>query len=339
MAGRRASVKDVAVHAGVSVGTVSNVLNRPDAVAPATRERVEEAMRALNFIRNASAHQLRAGYSRTVGVIVLDLRNPFYTELARGIEDRLAVDNNTLMLCSSDEDPAREERFMRLFAEQGVRGLLVTPFETTRERLGKFQKLGIPTVLLDSASTRLPSVGMDNVSGARQAVDHLLRNGHRRIGLIMGPETIDQVSDRVTGATRAVTDLGLDPRSVLIRTEDTALDADGGQRCLRALLDSPAAAGMTAVMCINDIVALGAMRELRLRGLRIPQDIAVIGYDDVMFASELMTPLTSVRQPMRELGWAAVDLLLTNPSAPQHIEFVPELIVRASSDYVRPGSR
>ncbi|MGB2766998.1 MAG: LacI family DNA-binding transcriptional regulator, partial [Propionicimonas sp.] len=135
MAKQRASVKDVAQRAGVSVGTVSNVLNRPETVTERTRQRVETAMADLNFMRNASARQLRAGVSTTVGAILTDLGNPFYTEIARGIEDRLAVDGHALMVCSTDEDPQREARFVRQFAEQGVRGILVTPMLSTPDRL------------------------------------------------------------------------------------------------------------------------------------------------------------------------------------------------------------
>lgn len=335
MSKERASVKDVAVRAGVSVGTVSNVLNRPDSVTPATRQKVETAMAELNFLRNASARQLRAGVSNTVGAILMDLGNPFYTELARGIEDRLAQSDNTLMICSSDEDPRREGRYLRLFAEQGVRGVLITPMGTTRERLRQLKSLGIPSVLLDSKSSRHASVGVDNVSGARQAVRHLLEMGHRRIAFINGPDKLQQARHRLKGAMEAVTAFGFDPAQVLIVITLPAMTADDGQRGLSDALG--ATPPPTAVFCINDVVALGAMRELRRRGLAIPQDMAVVGYDDVSFASELITPLSSVRQPMRELGWAAADMLLANPDSSSHRLFRPELIIRASSDYHRPA--
>lgn len=315
------------------MGTVSNVLNRPDSVTPATRQKVETAMAELSFLRNASARQLRAGVSNTVGAIVIDLGNPFYTELARGIEDRLAVDDHTLMLCSSDEDPRREARYVRLLAEQGVRGILITPMSTTKERLRQLQDLGIPSVLLDSKSTRHASVGVDNISGGRQAVRHLLEMGHRRIAFLNGPEKLQQCRHRLKGAVEAVTAFGLDPHEALSVVTLPAMTADDGQRGMaEALAASPPP---TAVFCINDIVALGAMRELRSRGLAIPGDMAVVGYDDVAFASELMTPLTSVRQPMRQLGWAAADILLSHPDKATHALFRPELIVRASSDLVR----
>lgn len=330
MTPQRASVKDVAAAAGVSVGTVSNVLNRPDSVAEKTRVKVEQAMVDLNFHRNASARQLRAGVSRTVGAIVMDLGNPFYTELARGIEDRLAVDDHTLILCSSDEDPRREARFLRLLAEQGVRGVLVTPMSTTKDRLAALRRLGIPSVLMDSSSRDHASVSVDHVSGGRQAVAHLLSQGHRRILFLAAPEELQQTRHRLQGAVDAVGAAGLDAAEVLTVINLPAQSANEGQAGLVRALES--GWEPTAVFCMNDIVALGAMRELRRRGLSVPTDMAVVGYDDLYFAAELMTPLTSVRQPMRQLGWAAADLLLTDTP---HALFEPELIVRGSSDLRR----
>jgi LacI family transcriptional regulator len=329
MTAQRASVKDVALLAGVSVGTVSNVLNRPESVTDKTRTRVEQAMAQLNFHRNASARQLRAGVSRTVGVIVMDVGNPYYTELARGIEDRLAADDHTLILCSSDDDPRREARFLRLLAEQGVRGVLVTPMATTLERLGDLRRLGIPSVLMDSSSRHHTSVGVDHVSGGRQAISHLLQQGHRRILFVAGAADLQQTRHRLRGAIEAIQAAGLDPVDVLQVVNLTNLTANDGQRALAEVLDADRPAP-TAVFAINDIVALGVMRELRLRRLSIPRDVAVVGYDDLYFASELMTPLSSVRQPMRQLGWAAADLLLTDHP---HSLFEPELVVRASSDF------
>ena len=328
MAGR-AGVKAVAERAGVSGGTVSNVLNRPDAVAEETRRKVEAAMVELNFVRNASARQLRAGQSMAVAAIVLDLRNPFYTGVARGIEDRLLSDDLMLMVASSDEDPKRERTWLRLFAEQGVRGLLVTPSKETGQHLGQLAQLGIPAVLLDSRSSTVASVGVDSVSGGRQAVRHLLELGHRRIAHLSGPAHLEQARERLQGAREAVVEAGLDPEEVLVVRHLPVMTADAGQEAFIAIMDGPRPP--TAFFCINDIVALGVMRECRLRRLEMPRDVAVVGYDDVAFASELMTPLTSVRQPMHHLGWTAADLLLAGADAGRHELFRPELVVRESS--------
>lgn len=330
MSKERASIKDVAELAGVSVGTVSNVLNRPETVSDRTRTKVEAAMAELRFLRNASARQLRAGVSTTVGAVLLDLGNPFYTEIARGIEDRLAIEGLTLMLCSSDEDTQREANFLRQFAEHGVRGMLVTPLATTAERLLELRELGIPSVLIDATDDILPTVRVDHVSGGRQAVTHLLERGHRRILFLGDDEHLQQARHRLRGAVEAVTVAGLSPAEVLVTQSLTSLDAAAGETAILAALE---AAGPlpTAVFCINDMVALGVLRALRRRGLGVPDDMAIVGYDDLYWAGELATPLSSVRQPMRQLGWAAADLLLGDSRPEASTVFAPELVVRASS--------
>lgn len=329
MSKERASVKDVAELAGVSVGTVSNVLNRPETVSERTRTKVESAMAELRFLRNASARQLRAGVSTTVGAVLLDLGNPFYTEIARGIEDRLAVDGLTLMLCSSDEDPQREAAFLRQFAEQGVRGMLVTPTTATAERLLDLRELGIGSVLIDATNDALPAVRVDHVSGGRQAVAHLLARGHRRILFLGDDLKLQQARHRLRGAVEAVVEAGLPPAEVLVTQRLVSLDAAGGEEAILTVLEAEGPRP-TAVFCINDMVALGVLRVLRRRGIGVPDEIAIVGYDDLYWAGELATPLSSVRQPMRELGWAAADLLLDNSGTPGRV-FEPELVVRASS--------
>lgn len=328
----RASIKDVARVAGVSVGTVSNVLNRPDFVSEATRQRVVDAMTELGFVRNATARQLRAGHSQTVGVVVLDLANPFYTGIVRGIEDRLAQDNHLLMLCSSDEDPERETRYLRQFAEQGVRGILITPFGTSSDGFDRLTDLSIPVVLLDTHTPDLACVSVDNVKGARLAVAHLLAMGHRRIALLNGPMEIQQCRDRSAGTNAAVYEAGLDPSEIVMEIGLSELTGDAGADAMRAILDGPGPIP-TGIFCVNDIVALGVLRVLRERDIQVPEQIAVVGYDDVPIIKELRTPLTSVRQPMYDIGWNAADLLLTGTV--KQVRFSPELVVRASSDYQR----
>lgn len=329
----RASVNDVARVARVSLGTVSNVLNRPERVSPETRARVEQAIASLNYIRNGSARQLRAGTITTVGAIVLDIANPFFTEVARGIEDRLAEEDHTLMLASSDEHHAREARYVRLFEEHGVLGILVTPAGPDIEHLLALRDRGVGVVLLDRTSPdpTLPSVAVDDVAGAAMAVEHLLTNGHTRIGFINGPVTIKQCADRRAGVLRAIRSAGL-PDAAVTELTASALNALGGETCTEELLALPTPP--TAIFCVNDLTALGAMRALRECGLAIPDAMAVVGYDDVNFASMLATPLTSVRQPTYQLGHVAADLLLRGARSgqpAQQVEFQPSLIIRASS--------
>ncbi|WP_265520430.1 LacI family DNA-binding transcriptional regulator [Oerskovia flava] len=330
---RRASINDVARLAEVSVGTVSNVLNRPDRVSPTTRERVVAAIAELSFVPNGSARQLRAGTITTVGAIVLDIANPFFTDVARGIEDRLTQDDYTLMLANSEEDPEREQRYLRLFEEHGVQGVMVVPSDERIDHLLALRARGVNVVLLDRSSPLddLSSVAVDDVSGGELAARHLLEQGHTRIAFLNGPHAIRQCVERHTGVVRALEAAGLDPAEALVEITVPSLNADGGEAGTRELLAS--ADHPSAIFCVNDLTALGALRTLRHEGVRVPDDVAVVGYDDVTFAAELGTPLTSVRQPTHALGFRAADLLLAAAAgAPaEQVLFQPELVVRASS--------
>ncbi len=332
---RRASITDVARRAGVAVATVSNVLNRPERVSAATRERVEAAIADLCFMRNASARRLRAGSIPTIGAVVLDIANPFFTEVARGVEDRLAADDYTLMLASSDGDPEREARYLRLFESHGVAGVLVTPAGDDLAAILAARERGLEVVLLDATSPALPSVGVDDVRGAAMAIEHLLSLGHRRIGFVNGPDTLRQATDRRAGVHAALAAAGLHPADALVEVRIDRLDATGGEAGLAALLDGPRP---TAVLCVNDLVAVGVLRALHRRGLAVPDDMALVGYDDVLVVAEPLVPLTSVRRPTRELGRRAADLLLCPPGGPQRVLFEPELVVRASTAGVSAGA-
>ncbi|NTW41427.1 MAG: LacI family transcriptional regulator [Cellulomonadaceae bacterium] len=333
---RRSSITDVARLAGVAVGTVSNVLNRPDVVAPATRERVLAAIADLSFVPNGVARQLRAGTITTVGAILLDIRNPFFTEVARGVEDRLTLDDHTLMLASSDDDPLREAKYLRLFEEHGVVGLLVVPVSADHALLTQVHSRGVKVVLLDVPSSHegISSVSVDDVAGGAMAAEHLLGRGHRALTFLNGPHTIRQCADRRAGVDAAVLAAGLDPAEVVHEVTLSTLDASGGDRAMRALLDATDGVPPAAVFCVNDLVAVGVQRVLRsLGGTALLERTAVIGYDDIDIASELAVPLTSVRQPTHEMGYRAADLLLDRVvDAPaEHVVFQPELVVRASS--------
>ncbi len=338
--GARAGIRDVARAAGVSISTVSNVLNKPEMVATATRERVEAIARELGYVPNASARHLRAGGNRCVGAVFLDLANPYYTELARGMEDRLAQDDCLLIVCSSDKDPAREQRYLKMLREQGVQAILVTPAEDDLRELEEFGR-GTPVVLLDRPrpSTSMCSVHVDDVAGGALATRHLLTQGHRRIAFINGPHSIHACADRAEGMRTALEGAGLNADETLVEVTTALLNADGGEAALGPILADKNPP--TAVFCVNDLVALGVIRGLRRSGVRIPDDVAVIGYDDVEFASMLATPLTSIRQPQYQLGRAAAELLLAETAGHtehQHrdVLFQPELVVRETS---RPSRR
>lgn len=331
---RRAAIKDVARLAGVAVGTVSNVLNRPESVGATTRALVEDAILKLDYVPNPTARQLRSGEIKTIGAVVLNLANPFFTDIARGVEDRLAQDSFTLMMASSDESLEREQRYLDLFVSHGVRGVLVTPSGTDLAHLRRLQHRGADVVLLDHFSTEMPSVGVDDVVGGALAAAHLLDGGRDRIAFLNGPLTVRQCASRRDGLVRTLLERGLDAGTSLTEiTLPPPLDTAVAARATHELLDGPGPAP-TGIFCINDVVAMGVLRALRDRGVDVPGDIAVVGYDDVDFASMLATPLTSVRQPTRRLGWTAADLMLRGAEGgDQHQEFAPELVVRASTGW------
>ena len=225
------SIREVAAHAGVSVATVSNVLNRPDIVARPTRDRVNASIRELGFVRNESARQLRAGRSRTIGLVVLDVANPFFTDLARGVEDEASKAGLAVILCNSDDQERKEKRYLELLEEHRVQGVLITPVVGAGSRLARLQRRGTPVVLVDSRSPSRGqcSVAVDDVLGGDLAVSHLLDVGHRHIAYTSGPRTIRQVADRYEGALRAFARAGR-PAGDLHVIDVGALNVAAGQK-------------------------------------------------------------------------------------------------------------
>jgi LacI family transcriptional regulator len=321
------SIKEVAHRAGVSVGTVSNVLNRPWIVAPATRQRVQDSIDALGFVRNEAARHLRAGRSRTVGLVVLDVANPFFTDLAEGAE-ALAYEHDTVvMLCNSKTDPVREGHHLDQLEQQRVLGILITPFDSSDPRLTALVARGTPVVLVDRTADRgLCSVSVDDQLGGRLAGNHLIESF-----------SMQQVADRMAGVTAVVeqaanVDLQLFEVDVMGVVEGRAI----GEK----IAAMPPRSRPTAAFLANDLLAMGFLQAMAVAGLRVPQDMAIIGYDDIDFARAAAVPLSSVRQPAELLGRSAMELLQEEVEAAdrhrhRQVIFQPDLIVRESSDYKR----
>jgi LacI family transcriptional regulator len=331
------SVKDVAALAGVSLGTVSNVLNRPDIVSDRTRARVDAAIDKLGFVRNEGARALRAGRSNTIAYVLLDAANPFFTDVARGVEAAASVKESGVYLCDSRSDPAREHHYLDLLEQQRVRGVLVTPVDPSSDRLAQLPRRGTPLVLVDRVAPLhdLCSVSVDDVLGGELASAHLLDSGHERIAFIGGPMSIGQVTDRLAGARRGLATAGRDPDDLVV-LESAALTIGEGREAGAKLAGLPASRRPTAAFCANDLLALGLLQQAVQLGLRVPDDLAIVGYDDIEFAGAAAVPLTSVRQPRERLGLTAAQLLLEEGAGDaghehQQIEFEPELVVRAST--------
>jgi LacI family transcriptional regulator len=326
----RVSVKQVAAHAGVSLGTVSNVLNRPERVREETRDRVLAAIKELGFVRNDAARQLRAGSSRSIGLLVLDTTNPFFMALARGADRAALRHGYTLLLGNTDESAEREGAYLDLFQQQQVAGTLITPVSTSDEHLKTLTARGLPTVLVDQSPGEirgLSAVSVDDRLGARLAVEHLLSLGRDHLVFLGGPSSIPQVRDRTEGARAAVDAAqGVDLR--IVNTEHLTIE-DGFEAGLELLKDTPP----DAVFAANDLLAIGFMRAVQAHGeFSIPEDIAVVGYDDIPYAPMLQIPLTSIHQPAEQLGEAAVEMLLGGGLGDDpHETFEPQLVIRSST--------
>ena len=320
-------IKDVAALAGVSVGTVSNVLNRPAGVSAANRDRVQTAIEELGFVRNSSASQLRAGRSSVLGLVVLDIGNPFFTDVARGVEQVAAEQGMSVLLCNSDGSPDRESGHLQFLEEQRVDGVLVTPVGGDLSRLTRLRTRGTPVVLVDEAAgPGHCSVAVDDRAGGEAAGRHLRAAGRRRVVYVTGPDTIRQCADRGAGLR-----LGVGGRTAPRRVEIAALNGEAGHAAVPEVVTHRP----DAVFCANDVVALGVLRGLLEAGVRVPDDVALVGYDDIQFAVTAAVPLTTVRQPALELGRTAGRLLLGEIAADgshhhENVVFQPELVVRRS---------
>jgi LacI family transcriptional regulator len=331
------SVRDVAALAGVSVGTVSNVLNRPDKVAPSTVGRVQLAIQKLGFVRNDAARQLRAGRSRAIGLVVLDVGNPFFTELARGAEDHAADAGYSIILGNSDEKADRESAYLDLFEEQRVHGVLISPYGDVVPRLRRLRDRSIRAVLVDrmSADTSFSSVSVDDIAGGAMAVEHLLALGRRRIAYVGGPFEIRQVADRLEGARQAV---ARQADATLEVIPAAALSVLEGREAGEGIVARPPHERPDALFAANDLIATGLLQALFMQGtIAVPDEIALIGYDDIGFASAAVVPLSSIRQPSRLMGETAVQILLDEAEdpdlAPRQVVYQPELVVRASTGF------
>ncbi|MDQ7993198.1 MAG: LacI family DNA-binding transcriptional regulator [Propionicimonas sp.] len=339
---RRANVsmKDVAALARVSVGTVSNVLNSPDLVAEATRERVLLAIEKLGWVRNESARQLRVGHSRSVGMVVMDIANPFFADVVRGAEDVLYDKDYSVHIGNSDQRPDREATLLDHFQQHRVRGLLFAPIGASAQLAVPLRQRGIPVVLVDRAVgvADFCSVGIDDVEGGRIAIAHLLEQGHRRLAFVGGPSSLTQVADRRRGAELA---LQLVPEASMLAVSTPFLDVESGARAASELLMLPDGERPTAVFAANDLLAIGLLQGFVLAGVKVPKEIAIIGYDDIAFAAAAAVPLSSVRQPRTLLGAEAAELLCEEirasesdePHEHRAVRMTPELVVRRSSAY------
>jgi LacI family transcriptional regulator len=318
---------------------VSNVLNDPLVVSETTRDRVLEAIRDTGFVRNTAARQLRGARSKVVGVVVLDSSNPFFMEMIRGAEDTLRPEGYVLISCSTDESFEREAMYLRLLEEHRVDGILITPATSSISHLEAFLPSEISVVLVDRRAEggEFCSVTVDDVRGGEIAVDYLVESGHRKIAFINGPESIRQCHDRREGVLRSIGRAqsgSLGDTVALKELYVSSLTIGAGETAARAMIEDRY--DVTAVLCANDLVAIGVLREYLALGIEVPKQFSLVGYDDITFSAMLSPSLTSVHQPQYELGATAAQLLLDELKDPhghthREVNFTPTLRIRESS--------
>ena len=312
----RVTISEVARLAHVSVGTVSNVLNNPSTVAAPTRSRVLEAIDKTGFVRSKAAHQLRVGKSLTVGIVVLDIANPFFAEMVRGAERVLRDKGYVLMVCSSDESTDLERQYLRVLEEYRVDGLLITPAERSLEGLAVLAARGIPTVLLDrhGETNSLCSATVDDVRGGELAAGHLFDLGHETIAFVNGPSSIRQCADRREGAKRALRRARRRGAATLREITVAALAVDQGEKAVAALLRRRR--GRPRSCAPTTCSRSGVLRGLAANGIAVPEEMAVVGYDDVTFASMLSPPSPRSGSPSTSSGQPRLSCCSKRPWAP-----------------------
>jgi LacI family transcriptional regulator len=319
-----ATIRDVASRAGVSVTTVSHVVNTTRPVSAAVRARVDEAIRTLGYVPSAVARSLKSNTTRTLGMLIPNSSNPYFAEIVRAVEDRCFASGYALILCNTDDAPERQSVYLTVLAERRIDGLIVVSTGDDDALVAQLHGLKMPTVLLDR---EIGDPGCDMVEtahkeGALLAVRHLLALGHRRIACIAGPAHVIAGEQRVEGWREA-------------------LAAAGGYEALRAILDDEpdAMRRPSAVFVCNDLMAIGALRAAHERAVRVPEDLSLVGFDDIELAAYTSPPLTTVAQPKERIGALAVDLLIERLSGRRHearkVMLQPELRVRASTATAR----
>ena len=305
------TIADVARRAGVSTATVSRVLSGVGRASPATHARVEAAARDLGFRPSDVARSLKRRSTLTLGLIVTDIENPYFPQLVKAVEDAAIGEGYAILLCNADEDPEREASYLDLLVERRVDGLIVAA-STIGSRQGEWlANAPLPAVLVNTAApgSGLPTIMSDNRGGGAAAARHLLGLGHRRFGYLMPPPRNLDAPDRLAGVRDALDAAGLavDGADSALLIGNGAPTVTGGETAMTALL--ALASRPTAIVAYNDLMAIGAMRALRSGGLRVPEDVSLVGFDDVAFAAYVEPALTTLRQETAEMGrWAVATL-------------------------------
>lgn len=326
-----ASIKDVARHANVSISTVSHVVNRTRFVSEKARTDVEAAIRALDYVPSAVARSLKSNTTKTLGMLIPNCSNPYFAEIVRSVEDHCFASGYTLILCNTDDAPRRQSVYLQVLAEKRVDGLIIISTGETSDLHDLLQGLTTPTVLLDREVTHVHCdlVETAHLQGGQMATEHLVALGHQRIACIGGPADLSPSAQRIQGWRNALAAAEL-VDDLLWHSDFTS---QGGFNAMQEILQS--GHRPSAVFVCNDLMGIGALSAAHEAGLRIPQDLSVIGFDDIELARFTSPPLTTIVQPKQRIGQLAVDMLLERIQGgrleAKQMLLQPELVVRAST--------
>jgi len=327
-------MRDVAERAGVSVATVSHVINQTRPVSDELRRRVLAAMDELGYHPNALARSLRQKRTSTLGLIIPDTNNPYFAEVARGVEQVAFERDFTVILCHSDYNPERELQYVDVLYAKRAAGVIWIPATENCEAAERLTGYGVPLIVLDrrTPEVQCPSVLADNFRGGYAATEHLITLGHRRIGCIARPVGLSHSQDRILGYQSALRDYGLPLDEALIAKGGFRLE--NGRQAAFYLFDlNPPP---TALFAYNDIMAIGALRAAHERGLRVPQDFSIVGFDDIPQAAFTCPALTTVSQPKLDMGRRGAELLFDliegkRPPTETDVPLEVRLVVREST--------
>lgn len=329
-----ATIREVAKLAGVSPITVSRVINNTSYVSTATRAKVEAAIIELNYVPNKLAQSLRQKQTNTLALLVTDITNPFWTTVVRGVEDVANDHGMNVILCNTDESETKQDAYLDLVLQKQVDGILLVPVSNQCDAVQRIQSQDVAVVVMDRKVTNalVDVVRCDSEGGAYQLVQHLLDQGHRQIAMLTGATNVFTAIERANGYQRAMSEAGLGTGTEQIYYGGFTLES-GYEMTVEALRASPRP---TALFAANNFIAIGALRALRDAELRVPEDIAVVGFDDLPEEIVIEPFLTVSAQPAYEMGRQAMELLLSRITEEKIIDYeeivLPtELIVRASS--------
>lgn len=326
------TIKEIAERLGVSTATVSRALNNTGYVSEETRKKIIETADALGYKKYKEKETSRVK-TNLVGVIVSDITNPFFTQIVRGIEDVLSSSGYSLLLCNADENIDKEIHYLKVFQDKNVDGIILVPAGGDHKGIKDIVNKGIPLVLVDRLINGLDvdAVIIDNVSGAYEGVSHLISEGYRKIGIIIGPLEVMTAKERLEGYKKALQDNGIEFNEDLV--EFGEYTQDGGYRAAKTLIKKEKP---DAIFVTNNVMTTGALLAIKELGIKIPNEIGIVGFDDLEWAPLMNPPLTTISQPIYTIGSTAAQLLLrrlgrTAKLRKEVVILKSELIIRESS--------